>query len=183
MGYLNNRDLREAYDREIDSFTFFDDFFMSIAFDNNFDLVAYVLQIILKKKDIVIVSSITQKQESNLYGRSARYDVLAADSQGCLYHMEIENDRARADEMRASYYSAVLVYKNTDRGKKKVEYTENYTIFFTDADYYREGEPLYPVDRYYGQNKRPFYDKTHILYVNDIRVKRSIFTICLHNRE
>ena len=166
MGYLSDSAIREKYDKAIDSFTYFDDFFMSIAFGNHIELTTYVLKIILKKKDLMIVSNITQKNEYNMFGRSARFDILAVDSQGCLYHIEIENDKYKADEMRASYYSAGLVYRNTERGEEKVIYKENYTIFFTDADYYKSGKPVYPIERFCKSEMIPFQDQTHILYVN-----------------
>ena len=164
--YLTDRGMRKNYDAQIASFTLFDDFFMSIVLKNNKRLMTFILRIILDKPDLVVRRVTTQDTENNMFGRSARFDVLAEDSSGRLYHVEVENSDEGADEHRASYYSAMMVVKSTKRGGRKIEYPENHTIFLTRKDYFGEGEAVYHINRFYGRKKKLFRDDIHMVYVN-----------------
>ena len=51
-------------------------------------------------------------------------------------------------------------------GQKFNELTESYVIFITEKDYYREGLPLYTIDRQIKETNSSFEDGSHIIYVN-----------------
>lgn len=51
-------------------------------------------------------------------------------------------------------------------GQKFNRLTESYIIFITEKDYYKQGLPIYTVNRVVEETGLPFGDGSHIIYVN-----------------
>ena len=75
----------------------FDDVFFTKCFDNEPECVELVLQIVLGKSDLKVVDVRTQVFEGHLLNRSVRLDVLATDSDGKKFNIEIQRDNIVAD--------------------------------------------------------------------------------------
>lgn len=77
-----------------------DDDFFTKCFDNEPACVKLVLQIILDKPDLDVVDVRTQVFVENLLNRSVRLDVLATDSQGQKFNIEIQRSDKGAGRRR-----------------------------------------------------------------------------------
>ena len=104
-----DRKSEQRKDRErIRNFRLMDDDFMMKCFEEDIPCTELVLQIVLGKEDLYVQSVQTQKFIKNLQGRSIRADILATDSHGKKYNIEIQRDDRGAAEKRARYNGSVI---------------------------------------------------------------------------
>jgi len=148
--------------------TLFDDIFMSQGFDNNIPAANLLLRVILGKKDIKVISVTGQKEFSNplIGGRNLKLDILAEDSEGKHYNVEVQRSTAGADERRARFHSSMLDVRMLKSGQKFKKLADSYVIFITEKDFFGENLPIYTIDRMVKETKKDFYDGSHIYYVN-----------------
>ncbi len=126
-----------------------------------------VLRIITGKQDLVIINCQTQKDMRRLAGaRSICLDAYGTDSSGKKYDLEIQREDKGADPHRARYHSSVMDIENLDAGQEFKELPDTYTIFITAKNFYKKGEPVYPIERINLATGESFADGEHILYVN-----------------
>ena len=125
-----------------------------------------VLQIVLENPDLQVVDVRTQVFVENLLNRSVRLDVLATDSAGRKFNVEIQRADKGAGRKRARYNSSMMDSHLLDKGKDVEMLPETYVIFITEHDVIGEGNALYPVERCFLNNGKKFGDGSHILYVN-----------------
>jgi len=144
-----------------------DDDFMRCLFKDNVPLAELVLRIITGKPDLIITDCQTQKDMKRLAGaRSVCLDAYGVDSENRKYDLEIQREDRGADPHRARYHSSVMDIENLDAGQEFGELPDTYTIFITEKDFYKKGEPLYIVERINLTTGKNFEDGEHILYVN-----------------
>ena len=76
----------------IDDMNLFDDDLMSMVFDENIPAAELLLKIILKRDDITVISVVGQREFQNpvVGGRNIRLDILAKDSTGKYYDIEVQ---------------------------------------------------------------------------------------------
>jgi hypothetical protein len=91
--------------RIVDELTLFDDDLMSMVFDGNIPATELILKIILDREDIRVTSVVGQKELENpvVGGRNIRLDILASDSTGKRYNVEVQRNNAGAKERRARF--------------------------------------------------------------------------------
>ena len=154
--------------KRIKQLRYIDDEFMTVCLKDNYEAVELILRIVLGKKDIKIKSLRTQEQLKNLQGRSAILDVHAIGSDNKEFNVEIQRADKGADAKRARHNSSLLDAHILKSGDKTEDIPDSYVIFITENDVMKADEPLYWVERYITikQNKVPFGDGSHILYVN-----------------
>ena len=93
-----------------------DDIFMSQCFDNDIECAQLVLRIILDKPDLQVIEAHSQVVVANLLNRSVRLDVLAVDSAGKRYNIEVQRSDKGAAPQRARFNSSLLDAKFTEKG-------------------------------------------------------------------
>ena len=81
---------RSVIRRKIKDMTLMDDRFMSVCLRDNIECVQLILRIIMKKDDLIVTNVHTQDLYKNLRGRSVTLDVVATDSSGKVYDIEIQ---------------------------------------------------------------------------------------------
>ena len=144
-----------------------DDDFMRCIFRDNIPLAQLVLRIIIGKEDLIITRLETQKDLKRLVGaRSICVDALGTDNENKKYDMEIQRADSGAGVHRARYHSSCMDVENLDAGQDFDELPETYTILITEKDYYKEGLPLYRIERVNLSTNKLFNDGEHIIYVN-----------------
>ncbi len=153
------------YAEIIQKLCLFDDCFMSAVFED-IRLVELMLRIILDKPDLKVIRSKTQYNIKNLYGRSVRLDILATDSSGKIYNIEVQRDESGAIPERARYNSSLMDSHIEITGKELKSLPETYVIFITEHDYFKRGKPLYKIERINLGTGELFNDGAHIIYVN-----------------
>ena len=80
-----------------------DDDFMTIVFSGDNKLTEFLLRILLDRTDLTVKQSMTQKEKHNIFGRSVRLDILAVDTEGRQYNIEIQRADKGASEKRADF--------------------------------------------------------------------------------
>ena len=152
--------------QRIRGFRLLDDDFLTKCFDRKTDCMELVLQIVLENPDLQVVDVRTQVFVENLLNRSVRLDVLATDSAGRKFNVEIQRADKGAGRKRARYNSSMMDSHLLDKGKDVEMLPETYVIFITEHDVIGEGNALYSVERCFLNNGKKFGDGSHILYVN-----------------
>ncbi|MBQ7732879.1 MAG: Rpn family recombination-promoting nuclease/putative transposase [Synergistaceae bacterium] len=161
----DDTELMEIIRPVIEGLTLMDDRFMARFLQDSIPCVSAIIRLILNRPDLVIKESHTQFNLSN-FGHALTIDVLAQDSEGKLYNIEVQNSSAGASEKRARFHSAVLDAHTLAKGKDFPDLPETYVIFMTREDFFKHGKSVYTINRYVEGFNKPFEDELHIMYVN-----------------
>ena len=159
--------MNPEYLAEIENFRLMDDTFMSKCLENAPECIELILQIILGKKDLKVISSQTEYPIKSLLGRGVRFDVFARDSKGREYDIEIQRADKGAEPKRARYNSALMDANALKSGEDFDKLRDTYVIFITENDVMGGGKDIYKIDRTIQElDGKAFGDGTHIIYVN-----------------
>lgn len=152
----------------IDDMNLFDDDLMSMVFDANIEATELLLEIILKKNDIIVVSVVGQREFQNpvVGGRDIRLDILAKDSTGKHYNVEVQKKPEGAHIRRARFNSSMMDSRMLKAGQEFSELQDSYMVFITQADIFGHGMPIYTINRHFEETNDLFDDGSHIVYVN-----------------
>lgn len=155
------------YLKIIDDFRLMDDDFMSIVFNDDTEVVGYVLRIILERDDLDVVSAKSQVEYHSATKRSIRLDVKAVDHTGKVYDIEIQRSDKGADDRRARYHGSVIDSGLLEKGQEFRELVDVYVIFIDEFDKFSAGKPMYHIDKCVRElDNAPYDDGAHIIYVN-----------------
>lgn len=143
-----------------------DNLFFTKCFSENPECVDLMLRIILGRDDLKVMRASVQKWVVNLGRHSAILDILAEDSNGDVYDIEIQNDESEAEPKRARYYSSSIDTSLLGSGEDYRRLPESYMIFLTDKDPIGKGKDLYRIDRMVAEPLMSFGDGSHIIYAN-----------------
>lgn len=155
-----------AHLQRIKRLRLFDDDFMTKCFEGSPEGVTLLLRVILDRPDLEVLEFHVQHTIKNLQGRSLRLDILAVDSAGKHYNVEIQRDDRGADVCRARYHSSLIDANLLLPGGKTANLPETFVIFITEHDILGAGKAVYHVRRFVEETGLPFGDGSHILYVN-----------------
>jgi len=139
---------------------------MTKCFEGDPQYIQFVLRIILNKPDLVVVDVRTQVFMENLLNRSVRLDILATDSTGKKFNIEIQRSDKGAGRKRARFNSSMMDVTLLQKGKDWSALPETWVIFITENDVIGKGLPLYQIERCILPTGENFNDGSHILYVN-----------------
>ena len=147
--------------------TLFDDDLMSHVFDKNIEATELVLRIILGE-DIKVISVTGQNELKNpiVGGRDITLDVHAIDSNGKEIDVEVQGNAKGAVVERARFHSSMMDSRMLKAGEDFKKLKDSYLIFIYKNDKFKEGQPLYHIDRIVRETGKPFDDGSHIIYVN-----------------
>ena len=145
-----------------------DDDFLTVAFSDQPRAAGLLLRIILGQPDLFVTEVTTQKEIRNLYGRSVRLDIEAADSHGRRFNVEVQRSERGAVPQRARYHSSMMDTRLLRSGQDYSELADTYVIFITESDVMGESLPVYHVKRRIRETGADFADGSHILYVNGV---------------
>lgn len=166
MDYAEYNQRREGYLQRIKLLRLFDDDFFTRCFDGSPECTELLLRIIMGKPDLQVVDVKVQYTIKNLQGRSVRLDVLAVDSTGKRYNIEIQRDDCGAGAKRARYNSSLVDANILLTGDDAENLPENFVVFITEHDVIGKNKPVYHIDRTIRETGSLFGDGSHILYVN-----------------
>ena len=151
----------------IAEFRMFDDTFMSAVFDKRIAETQFLIQTILGRDDITVISSKAQYTIHNIYGRETRLDILAKDKDGRIYHFEVQRNLSGASTRRARFTGALVDIGLLKKGQPFHELPERYTIFITQRDKFGKGLPVYHAEYKITElDNEPLGDGSYIFYVN-----------------
>ena len=86
----------------IRKFRLLDDVFMKEVLRGNLAGVQDIIQTLLKRSDLEVIEVQTQDELSNLVGHGVRLDILARDSRGRYYNIEIQRSDSGAEPKRGT---------------------------------------------------------------------------------
>ena len=147
-------------------FRLLDDDFLTKCFEGDTASIELVLRIVLEKPDLKVLDVHTQVFVENLLNRSVRLDILATDSTGAKFNVEVQRSDKGAGRKRARYNSSMMDANLLKKGEDFDQLPETWVIFITENDVMAKGLPLYPVERCFLETGKKFEDGSHILYVN-----------------
>lgn len=147
-------------------FRLMDDDFLTKCFEGNTECIELVLRIVLDMPDLNVLDVRTQVFVENLLNRSVRLDVLATDSAGRKFNIEIQRADKGAGRKRARYNSSMMDANLLKKGENFDNLPEAYVVFITENDVMGKGKSLYQIERCILETGERFEDGTHILYVN-----------------
>ena len=147
-------------------FRLLDDDFLTKCFEGDTECIQLVLRIVLEMPDLIVVDVRTQVFVENLLNRSVRLDVLATDSTGRRFNIEIQRADRGAGRKRARYNSSMMDANLLQKGEDFEQLPETYVVFITEHDVMAKGLPLYEVERCILATGEKFEDGAHIIYVN-----------------
>ena len=122
---LSEGELRAAYAE----MTIFSDAVANLFFGDA-PTAQYVLRAVTEQEDLEVRTVKTQHAIENPMGHSVRFDVLASDSQGNLYDIEIQNVSGADLLLRADYYGASMKMRYFEKNKPYGKMPKVYVIFF-----------------------------------------------------
>ncbi len=143
---------KHVYAREIeelvDHMTLMDDDLMSRVFAQNIPATKVLLEAILGE-EVEVISTKGQWDMKNAIvgGRNIRLDILAKSGNGTYFDCEVQRTDRGAVPRRARFYLSMLDTSMLKSGEDFSMLNDSYLIFITENDYFREGKPLYRVDR------------------------------------
>jgi len=151
-------------------FTPMSDLFMHEMFKDNLELTEYVLNVVMErvtgKRDVKLVQEETERLNASLNGgKSTVHDVYGVDTLKRKHNLEVQQENAGASPKRGRYYGSKIDQDSLKAGQEYSEVPESNVIFFTGEDYYREGLPVYIVERMVNM-KKLYGDELNIIYVN-----------------
>ena len=158
--------VKQEYWNRIQKMRLLDDTLMTAVLADNIPATQLILRIILGKDDLIITSARAQSEYKNLRGHSLCLDVDATDNDGRKYDIEIQRDNRDASPERGRYHMAVMDASSLEENHPFTDLPTSYVIFITEKDYYKEGLPLYHIDRMIAETGKQYGDRAHILYVN-----------------
>ena len=143
--------------------------FMNFMLDDNKEAAQVFLRIILGDDKIKVKNVRIQSFIQNIYGHSSQLDVLAQDSKGRYFNVEVQRSDEGAPARRARFYSSILDTHFLQPGKLYEELPDTYVIFITENDVLHDNLALYNIRRRIDENAKCFEDGSHIIYVNSQR--------------
>lgn len=143
-----------------------DDDFMRELFRNNIPLAEIVLRIITGIENLHITSEETQYDLKHLLGaRSICLDVLAEDSIGKKYNLEIQRSDKGATPKRARYHSSAIDVEFLKEKQDFDQLLDTYIIFITEKDTLGFGKPISTYEMR-DENGNLLNDGRHTIFVN-----------------
>lgn len=153
------------YKSLIQKFTLLDDTFMRIVFKNK-ECAELLIRVILDKKDLVIEDVKIQENVDDILLKSVIMDILATDTDGNLYNIEVQRDSNGARPKRARYHSSMIDTHILEKGKDTESLPNTYVIFITQEDVLGDNEIIYNITRTIKKSNKEFNDGSNIIYVN-----------------
>ena len=163
--YKNIMEARERRIAEARSLTLFSDTFMSVALKDP-AACQHVLRILTGIRDLTVKEIRIQYRISKITSHDAILDILAEDSKGRMYNIEIQRKDTVDHARRTRFYSSMIDSESLAKGKTYSEMPDVYIIYISETDLWKAGKTVYPVQKSFAGTKIPYEDGVHILYVN-----------------
>ena len=155
-------------DKAIDDLTLFDDDLMSKVFDGNIEATELLLQIILERKDIKVITVKGQVELKSPYpgGRNIKLDIDAADGDGVEFDVEVQRNTKGSHIRRPRFHQSMMDSRLLKKNQDFKELKDTFVIFICQHDKFKENKPIYHVDKIIRETGKNFDDGAHIIYVN-----------------
>lgn len=142
-----------------------DDEFMRKVFEGHDECVELVLQIVLGKPDLKLLSCQIEYTIASLQGQEIRLDIRAVFDDK-IVNVEVQRAEQGAGVRRARRNSSYMDASQENIGRYGEKLADTYVIFITENDKFKLGLPMYHIERCILENNQRINDGAHIIYVN-----------------
>ena len=158
---------REFLLQGVEKLTLFHDTFMKVVL-NDLEVCQYVIRILMDDPTIEIVDVRNQYRLARLTSKDSILDILAEDSRGRFYNLEIQRDTTPDHPRRTRLYGAMVDGEYLQKGEDYDAMPEVYVIYISRTDLWKTGDMENSVKKYLeGKIKHKQYDDgQHVIYVN-----------------
>ena len=158
---------REFLLQGVEKLTLFHDTFMKVVL-NDIEVCQYVIRILMDDPTIEIVDVRNQYRLARLTSKDSILDILAEDSRGRFYNLEIQRDTTPDHPRRTRLYGAMVDGEYLQKGEDYDAMPEVYVIYISRTDLWKTGDMETSVKKYLeGKVKHKQYDDgQHVIYVN-----------------
>ena len=156
---------REERIRESQEFNLLSDVFLSVALDDA-PACQHIIRILTGIEDLTVKEVRTQYVITKINSRTVRLDVLAEDSDGKLYQIEIQRQDTVDHPRRVRYYGALADSEFLAKGKEYYELPNRLQFYISETDIWKQGKTVYPVTKRLGKDGPEYDDGEYIVYVN-----------------
>ncbi len=157
---------QEQLREKIQEFNLLSDIFMRVALKEK-DACQYVIRLLLDKPDLVVKEVRTQYRVSRLVSRDVILDILAEDSEGVLYNLEIQRAKSLDHARRTRLYGAMVDSEYLEKGKTYEEMPDVFILYISEKNLWETEKAVCPVSKYLcGKKNRPYDDGIHVIYIN-----------------
>ena len=147
--------------------TLMDDLFMTAVLGSDKACTQTVIRIIMESDDLIVEQVTPQAVLTNLSGHTVRLDILAIDTHGTRFDIEIQRLSKGASSRRARYYSSMLDAAQTIQNQDYDTLHDTRVIFLTEEDVIGLDRQCYRIKRMIvGEENVVFEDGEQIIYVN-----------------
>ena len=150
---------------EARKFNLLSDTFMSVALRDR-AAAQEVIRTFTGIPDLRIVSLSTQVRLPRMVAHDAILDVVAEDSTGRVYNIEVQQADNQDHARRVRYYESMLDTTCLEKGTSYEKLPELYVIYLSEKDLWRGGKTLYTVEKKLSGTDIPYDDGVHITYAN-----------------
>ena len=149
----------------MENLTLLNDTFMMVALK---DIAAcqHAIRILMDDPTIEIVEVRTQYRVSRLVFKDSILDILAEDSRGRIYNLEIQRKKDIDHARRTRLYGAMVDSEHLEKGKDYDQMPEVYVIYISETNLWKTGHTEDPVRKHLDGQKEEYDDGLHILYIN-----------------
>ena len=125
-----------------------------------------ILRVILEDNKLIVTEAIPQWKGTNLQGHSVVLDAKCITGEG--HHVNIEVQKANDDNhlKRARYNGAILTTNIAETGKKFEFIPDVCIIFISKFDIFKDGLPIYHVDKVIRETGKIINDGLTEIFVN-----------------
>ena len=156
---------REFLLQGVEDLTLLDDTFMKIAL-NDIEACQHVIRILMDDPTIEIVEVRSQYRISKLVSKDAVLDILAEDTQGRVYNLEIQRKATLDHARRTRRYNAMVDAEYLEKGKEYSEMPEVYVIYISETDIWKTRQTESPVEKHFKGQMTEYDDGQHTIYIN-----------------
>ena len=156
---------REFLLQGVEDLTLLDDTFMKIAL-NDIEACQHVIRILMDDPSIEIVEVRSQYRISKLVSKDAVLDILAEDTQGRVYNLEIQRKTTLDHARRTRRYNAMVDAEYLEKGKEYNEMPEVYVIYISETDIWKTRRTESTVEKHFKGQMTEYDDGQHTIYIN-----------------
>ena len=156
---------REFLLQGIEKLTLLHDTFMKVAL-KDVEACQHVIRILMDDPTIEIVEVRSQYRISKLVSKDAVLDILAEDTRGQVYNLEIQRETTIDHARRTRLYGAMVDGEYLEKGKGYHQMPEVYVIYISETNLWETRNTEDPVCKYLAGQEKEYNDGLHITYIN-----------------
>ena len=158
---------REFLLQGVENLTLLNDTFMKVAL-NDIEACQHVIRILMDDPTIEIVEVRSQYRISKLVSKDAVLDILAEDTQGRVYNLEIQRETTIDHARRTRRYGAMVDGEYLEKGKGYHQMPEVYIIYISETNLWETRNTEDPVCKYLAGQEKEYNDGLHVTYINAV---------------